>query len=199
MKKSVALLAGFLSLGGMSETANAGGDPWIGEIALVGYTFCPRGWTEAAGQLLPIAQYQALFSLYGTIYGGDGRTTFGLPDLRGRAAVGQGTGPGLTNRPMGQKGGSETNPLTMPRHNHGVTVQINGTTGVGNSPTPAGNLNALNASQLNYASGSGVAMATNAATVTQTDQGGGADVNNMQPFQVLRYCVSLTGIFPSRN
>ncbi len=80
---------------------------------LVGYTFCPRGWMDADGRLLPISQNTALFSLYGTTFGGDGRTTFGLPDLRGRVPMQTGSGPGLSPRQMGQSGGSETNTLTV--------------------------------------------------------------------------------------
>lgn len=82
-------------------TASAQSDPFLGEVKLVGYNFCPRGWAPAEGQLLPISQYTALFSLYGTYYGGDGRTTFGLPDLRGQIPVSTGTAPGLPERRQG--------------------------------------------------------------------------------------------------
>lgn len=87
--------------------ANASADPYVGDLMLVGFNFCPRGWTPAAGQLLPISSNTALFSLYGTIYGGDGRSTFGLPDLRGRVPLSQGTGPGLLQVKLGQKSGVE--------------------------------------------------------------------------------------------
>ncbi len=103
-----------------TQPANASSDPFIGEIMAVGYTFCPRGWTDAAGQLLPINSYQALFSLYGTTYGGDGRTTFGLPDLRGRTAMGQGRGPGLPPAMLGQRKGG--NQVTVSSATGGQTV-----------------------------------------------------------------------------
>ena len=96
-------------------------EPFIGEIRIFGFNFAPRGWALCDGQLLPISQNSALFSLLGTIYGGDGRTTFALPDLRGRAALHEGTGPGLSPRQLGQRSGSETNTLTvnqLPPHTH---------------------------------------------------------------------------------
>ena len=96
-----------------APTAEAGPDEYMGEIMTVGFNFCPRGTLEADGRLLPINQYQALFSLFGTIYGGDGRTSFGLPDLRGRTMIGSGAGPGLTPRQMGEKGGIEDGSRTM--------------------------------------------------------------------------------------
>ncbi len=96
-------------------------DPFIGQIQTFGFNFAPRGWARCDGQLLPISSNSALFSLLGTTYGGDGRTTFGLPDLRGRAALHQGQGPGLSNRNLGQRAGAENTTLTvnqMPSHNH---------------------------------------------------------------------------------
>lgn len=109
MKKLISRLAAAtlalpLMAGMASSDAHAGPDPFIGEVMLVGYNFCPRGWAEANGQLLPISQNTALFSLYGTMYGGDGRTTFALPDLRGRAPIHSGQAPGLPNKQQGQKG-----------------------------------------------------------------------------------------------
>ncbi|MEM8488895.1 MAG: tail fiber protein [Bacteroidota bacterium] len=105
--------------------SNAQTDPYIGQVATFGFNFCPRGWTPAQGQLLSIAQNTALFSLYGTMYGGDGRTTFALPDLRGRAVVTAGQSPGLHHYPMGARGGIETVTLSiaeMPSHNHPGTA-----------------------------------------------------------------------------
>ena len=101
-------------------------DPFIAEIIMFGGNFAPRGWAFCDGQLLPISQNTALFSILGTTYGGDGRTTFALPDLRGRTAIHPGTGPGLSNRRLGESGGSETNTMTigqMPSHNHIITYQ----------------------------------------------------------------------------
>lgn len=103
------------------QQAHAQTEPFIGQVIYVGFNFCPRGWAPANGQLLPIAQNTALFSLYGTFYGGDGRTTFGLPDLRGRAVVSNGQAPGLHNYRMGEKFGAELvtlNTQQMPTHNH---------------------------------------------------------------------------------
>jgi len=155
-------------------------EPFIGEIRYVGFNFCPRGWTSAEGQLLAISQYQALFSLYGTMYGGDGRTSFGLPDLRGRNAINAGQGPGLSNYRMGQKGGQETVTITqanMPSHTHQVSAEGNGTT-------------------------PGVTAAPRSATgkkVTTTPSGGGQSLNNMTPYLTVKACVALQGIYPSRN
>ena len=100
-------------------------EPFLGEVRTFGFNFCPRGWAAADGQLLPISQYSALFALFGTIYGGDGRTTFALPDLRGRFVMHQGTGPGLSPRTIGEKRGVETVTLTTPQipsHAHDVLV-----------------------------------------------------------------------------
>ena len=107
------------------QQSNAQSEPFIGQIGIFGFNFCPRGWAPADGQLLPIAQNTALFSLYGTIYGGDGRTTFALPDLRGRTIVSMGQAPGLSNYPIGMKAGAETvtlNTQEIPTHNHPGTA-----------------------------------------------------------------------------
>ncbi|TCO70613.1 phage tail protein [Rhodovulum euryhalinum] len=176
-------------------SASAGPEPFIGEIMMVGYSFCPRAWAEADGQLLPIAQNQALFSLYGTTFGGDGRTTFALPDLRGRMPVHTGAAPGLSQRPLGQKGGSETTTLTvnqMPPHSHG----LNATTAAGASPDPTGNLPANVGRETIYAGGPPDAQMSGSAIGAT---GGGQPVGTMPPFQVIRFCVALQGIFPSRN
>lgn len=113
-----------ISLVGIYPSRNSS-DPFVGEIQLFGFNFTPRGFASCSGQLLPIAQNSALFSLLGTIYGGDGRTTFGLPDLRGRAAISFGQGPGLTNRPIGQRSGTETTTMTianLPAHQHTINI-----------------------------------------------------------------------------
>ena len=117
--------------------AHAGANPFIEEEMPVGFTFCPRGWANADGQLLPISNYNALFALYGTTYGGDGRTTFALPDLRGRVPIHTGTGPGLTPRPLGQRSGQETVTLTLselPSHSHTAVL-------LGEAQTPADSAN----------------------------------------------------------
>jgi microcystin-dependent protein len=112
-----------IALQGIFPSRNAG-EPFLGEIMMVGFGFAPRGWAMCDGQILPISQYQALYSLMGTTFGGDGRTTFALPDLRGRTTIHPGTGPGLSTRTWGERGGSEMNIMTvgqMPAHNHNIT------------------------------------------------------------------------------
>jgi len=114
-----------IALQGIFPSRN-GLEPFIAEIIMFGGNFAPRGWAFCDGQLLPIAQNQALFSILGTTYGGDGRTTFALPDLRGRTAIHPGTGPGLSNRRLGERGGAETNTLTLPQlptHTHTIRRQ----------------------------------------------------------------------------
>jgi microcystin-dependent protein len=195
--KSAGALALAIALTGTAgvRPAAAQDEPFLGQIMMVGYTFCPRGWTEADGQLLPISSNSALFSLYGTTYGGDGRTTFALPDLRGRVPMHTGSGPGLSPRQMGQAGGTETNTLTagnMPAHSHSLNaLSANGTT-----PAPGGNLIAGAGREVIYGSGTPDAQMSGNAIGSA---GGGQAVNNLQPFQVVRYCVALQGIYPSRN
>ncbi|WP_164114845.1 tail fiber protein [Sphingorhabdus sp. Alg239-R122] len=180
--------------------AYAGTDAYIGEITPVGFTFCPRATTDANGQLLAISQNTALFSLYGTTYGGDGRTTFALPDLRGRAPIHTGTGPGLSPRTLGSRSGTETNTMTvtqMPSHNHQGGIQT--TNQAANSKNAKSDAFGI-AQENTYVDGatpSGNFM--NASTFLIGNTGGGQAQNNMQPFLTIRYCVVLQGIFPSRN
>lgn len=202
-RKSLTLIATLAALGTTPHTASAQGtDSYLGSVWLFGGTFCPRGTLEAAGQLLPISANSALFSLFGTLYGGDGRTTFGLPDLRGRSPIGQGQGPGLSNYPQGSKGGVETVTLleaNLPPHNHEVTVTINGTNSLGTAPNPAGNLNATDTQGTNYGTGEVIAMSPQSATVSQENVGGGVPVGTRSPYQTLRWCVNTVGIYPPRN
>lgn len=179
-------------------------EPWLGQIYLTGYNFAQRSFAFCAGQLLPIAQNSALFSLYGTQYGGDGRTTFGLPDLRGRCAIGLGNGPGLTPRTIGQKGGAETTTLNinhMPNHNHTASststmMAFDG----GSNETAAEDGSLANGNNYNTAAPD-VNMHSNTVTTTTTvnNNGGGQSFNNMQPFLVLNYECALQGAYPSRN
>ena len=169
-------------------------EPFIGQIQPFGFNFAPRGWTKCDGQLLPIAQHTALFSLLGTTYGGDGRTTFGLPDLRGRAALHQGTGAGLTNRRIGEKAGSQTETLTvsqMPSHNH--VVQAN----TANADTIAPNSASLATAREDTYNSSSPNTSMHANAIANT--GGGQSHNIMQPYLVVNWCIALTGVFPSRN
>ncbi len=176
-------------------------EPFIGEIKLVGFNFNPRGWANCDGQLLPISQNSALFSLFGTMYGGDGRTTFGLPDLRGRVATHAGTGPGLTLRQQGAKLGAETTTLAvthLPAHSHPATahcVEL-----VGDTNDAKGKFWSKDAGVQSATYHGGPADATmNSGAVTTANTGGGQSFNNMQPTLVLRYVVALQGLYPSRS
>lgn len=178
-------------------------EPFLGEIRIFGFNFAPRAWADCDGALLSIASNTALFSLYGTIYGGDGRTTFALPDLRGRVPIHLGNGPGLSPRNQGSKGGTETETLNVnqiPSHNHTLAPpNLPTTTAVGNRTAPDGNLLATaNDGESNYSNGEPTgAMATSGGAIGNT--GGSQGHNNMPPFLTIRFCVALQGIFPSRN
>ncbi len=176
-------------------------DPFIAEIRMFAGNFAPRGWAFCNGQILSIAQNTALFSLLGTTYGGNGQTTFALPDFRSRVPVGTGQGPGLSDIDLGQQGGTETNTLIanqLPAHTHTLNASGNGPT----VNTAAGNLLASQ-SRANggtmpnvYAPNSNqVAMGTLAIGVT----GGNQPFNNIQPYIGMNYIIALEGIFPSRN
>jgi microcystin-dependent protein len=164
---------------------------FLGEVRWFAGNFAPRGWALAQGQLLPISQNPALFSILGTTYGGDGRTTFGLPDLRGRFAMGSGSGPGLTSRRIGQKSGQERVTLStnqIPSHNHRVHAQ----SGNASTTSPANNLLAKSGS---YRGGS-------ADTVMGTmieNTGGSQSHENLPPFLVMNPIICLQGLFPSRS
>ena len=181
-------------------------DPFLGEIRWVGFNFAPRGWALCNGQLLSISENQALFSLLGTTYGGDGRTSFGLPDMRGRVQIHFGSGFGLTTRPLGSKGGTETHTLSraeMPGHKH--KAKASGATA--SSRVPDDRVLAATGQHRHwpdserrrptiYADGpANVAMDESAITTT----GGGQPHENMPPYQTLNCIIALTGIFPSRN
>ena len=180
--------------------ANAGPDPFIGEIMWVGYNFCPRNFTEANGQLLPISQNTALFSLYGTMYGGDGRTNFALPDLRGRSQVHTGQGPGLSNVRQGDRGGAENVALTVneiPSHTH--TATLRGTSEAGNVDTPADAVLAYKNRSKIYNDSLLTNSNMDASSVTVANTGGSRSHQNRSPYLGMRACVALQGIFPSRN
>jgi microcystin-dependent protein len=167
--------------------------PFIGEIRLFPYNFAPRGWAFCAGQILPIAQNTALFSLLGTNYGGNGQTTFGLPDLRGRVAMSSGQGPGLANYSLGEMSGVETITLSqsqMPPHTHLLACSSDD----GNAGSPPGNFPASAANPI-YANAANSSMNPAALNIS----GGGQPHSNLQPYLILNYCIALEGIFPSRN
>ena len=170
-------------------------DPFIGEIVMFGGNFAPRGWAQCDGQLLAISQNSALFSILGTTYGGDGRTTFGLPDLRGRVAMHPGSGPGLTPRSLGQKSGSENVTLQasqIPGHSH----NMRGNSGQPNETNPENGFPANSAATDKdlYSSTSNVSMGA-----TALNSGGGQQHPNIQPFQCVNFIIALVGVFPSRN
>ena len=171
-------------------------EPFIGEIRLFPYNFAPRGWAFCNGQLLSIGQNTALFSLLGTTYGGNGQTTFALPDLRGRVAISSGQGSGLANYVVGQIGGEEGHALItseMPSHNH----QANANTAGGNSQNPQGNYWSADASGGSAAYSSVKNAQMNAAAIGNT--GGSQPHNNVQPYLTLNYCIALQGIYPARD
>jgi len=192
---SICALAASLSAALATPAAPQATEPYLGEIMIVGYTFCPMGWAEANGQLTSITENEALFSLFGTTYGGDGVTTFALPDLRGRAAADQGTGPGQPTYVQGQSGGTPTFTLTvqqMPQHTHAVM----GTSSAGDAASPANGIFATFLNNVyNTAGPATVAFQPNAVGVA----GSSMPVGNMQPFLTLRFCVAMQGIFPPRN
>ncbi|RKE03276.1 phage tail protein [Marinifilum flexuosum] len=177
----------------------------IGEVILFAGNFAPRGWAFCNGQLLPVSTNQALFSILGTTYGGDGRTTFALPDLRGRVAISEGTGLGLTSRRLGSKGGTETvtlNHLEIPSHNHAAqaTIKTPCYAGDGNKDTPTGNYLANDAGrpkEFNATAGSYMAPFNNAVSIGNT--GGSQPHYNMPPYLTMNYIICLQGVFPSRS
>ena len=173
-------------------------EPFVGEITMFAGNFAPRGWAFCDGQLLAVSQNDALFSILGTTYGGDGRTTFGLPDLRGRAAMHAGSGPGLSTYRLGAKGGVEHVTLTtsqMPSHNHGVE-SVSDT--VGNQPSPGSHLPAAEA-------GASADLWSNLATDGDMkssmikNTGGSKQHENRQPYEAVNYIIALVGLYPSRS
>ena len=195
-----------------TKPANAGTDAYIGEIMWMATTFCPRATAEANGQLLAISSNTALFSLLGTTYGGDGRTTFALPDLRGRTPLHTGTGPGLSPRPLGQRGGTQTEVLNMtqmPSHSHGLNAAsgtLHASNQPGETPSADGAMLADGQRAAVYAPTPAspadvVTMSAESVSVTgNTDNAGGnLSHNNMPPYLVVRACIVTQGIFPSRS
>lgn len=170
-------------------------DPFVAEIRIFPFNFAPRGWAFCNGQLLPISQNTALFSLLGTQYGGDGRTSFALPDLRSRVPIGPGQGPGLTNRVVGDSGGEAAVSLVasqMPAHAHALKAAATGATD--SVPSPSVAFAPTATARIYREPTSAVGMGT--GTVGST--GGNVPHNNLQPYLTMNYIIALQGIFPPR-
>ncbi|HUC12092.1 MAG TPA: tail fiber protein [Stellaceae bacterium] len=180
-------------------------DTYISMIEAFGFSFAPRGWAICAGQTLPINQYQALFALLGTTFGGDGQRTFNLPDLRGRLALAFGQGTGLSNYSLGAAGGQETHTLTtneVPGHNHSLNARNNGQANGTNIPGGAVSMGSGYAIEANNPveniySSDAPTIAMGSASVGSA--GGNQPHENRMPFLTINYCIALQGIFPSRN
>jgi microcystin-dependent protein len=169
-------------------------DPFLGELRVFGFNFAPRGWAQCNGQTLSIAQNTALFSLLGTTYGGDGRTTFQLPNLQSRVPVHIGQGTGLSQYIIGTPGGQENVAIgiaNMPSHNHPLL----GTSGDATLSRPGGAVLARTEDEIYGASPDGTTLNALAMGL----QGGSIPINNIQPYLALNFCIALQGIFPSRN
>lgn len=183
------------------QKAQAQAEPLLGQVSLFGFNFCPRGWAPADGQLLPIAQYNALFSLFGTIYGGDGRTTFALPDLRGRAPINDGDGTGLPDYNIGNRGGSVDFTLTtqnLPSHNH----LVNATTESATKGGPGDDFLAVpkvvpNTTRVKIYGEGPADTVMDQAMIGHT--GSNTAVSKRSPYLAMNWCVALQGIFPSRE
>ncbi|MEO1045690.1 MAG: tail fiber protein [Pseudomonadota bacterium] len=203
--KRIKILASAAAMAAMAGTtatpAQAQVTPLIGQMTAFGGNFCPRGWADASGALLPISSNTALFSIIGTIYGGDGRSTFQLPDLRGRRPVGFGNSPITGNYIMGQRGGSVSFTLIelqLPSHNHTGTVAASPLPG--DTRQPVRNSFAQAPAGLNmYLDGAPAVNNMNADTVRTGNTGGNQAVNKVSPFQAVRWCIAIQGVFPSRN
>jgi microcystin-dependent protein len=181
----------------LTKEKKAMSEPFLGQIILVPYNFAPRGWAFCNGQLLSIAQNTALFSLLGTTYGGNGQTTFALPDLRGRVPISSGQSPGLQNYDLGQVGGAESQTLTasqMPMHNHSVQALTDAVT----TSSPTSNF-------LGTAPRGANLYAPPSANTTQMSPqmiaaaGGSQPFDIRDPYLTLNYCIALEGVFPSRS
>lgn len=199
-KFSAAALLGTSALT-VATPASAQIEPYIGQMMQTGFNFCPRGWAGANGQILAIAQNTALFSILGTTYGGNGQTTFALPDLRGRVAINQGSGPGLSPYSLGQVGGSETVTLTsanLPKHDHRGGIQT--ANAAANSKTANGNALGVSSNNSFIAPPPDpVGNLMDRTMVQIAPTGGSQPISNRPPYLTVNWCIALEGIFPSRN
>jgi microcystin-dependent protein len=172
-------------------------DPFVAEIRIFPFNFAPKGWAFCDGQLLPLSQNTALFSLLGTTYGGNGKSNFALPDLQGRAPMHPGQGPGLSLHDLGETGGSETVTLLeseIPSHNHSLMATSTQAT----KSDPTGNSIARVSGATPYLPPAGAALAT-LSDQAVAPAGGDQPHNNMQPYLTLSFCIALQGVFPPRG
>ncbi len=170
-------------------------DPFVAEIRMFPFNFAPQGWAWCDGQLLPLSQNTALFSLLGTTYGGDGKSTFALPDLQGRSPMHPGQGPGLSLHDLGESGGTETVSLLeseIPSHSHAANFSAQ----VGDYATPGPNRNLATANANIYGPPTNLVPLAGAA---QAPVGGDQPHNNMQPYLTVYFCIALQGVFPPRT
>jgi microcystin-dependent protein len=170
-------------------------DPFVAEIRIFGFNFAPKGWSLCQGQLLPISQNTALFSLLGTTYGGDGKVSFGLPNLQGSAPMFWGQGPGLSYHDLGEMSGTENITLLqseMPSHNHRVGVVSDLATS-GGTPGPQSYLAVANITTYNTLAST--VMSPNQLSIT----GGSLPHNNMQPYLTMNFCIAMQGVYPPRS
>ena len=194
------LLLPLVTILGMAKPSYAAEECFLGEIMAFGGNFAPRGWAKLDGQLLAISSNSALFSILGTTYGGDGRTTFALPDLRGRVAIGPRQGPSLSNRSLGEKGGFENVSLSlteMPIHTHTLHASTNMPAGIMQGTNPTNRVFGQPPSAEIYSTVDSAEVAMSPAAIGNAGSGQGH--NNQQPSRVLNYIICLQGTFPSRN
>jgi microcystin-dependent protein len=173
-------------------------DPFVAEIRIFGFNFAPRGWAFCNGQLLPLAQNTALFSLLGTTYGGDGKSTFALPDIQGRVPMHPGQGPGLSSHDLGETGGTTAVtllPSEMPAHTHTLGAQ---TAPLGATAAPAGTTLGRPASGKLYVTAANPPLVTMSPSMLAA-AGGGQLHNNLQPYLTFNFCIALQGVFPPRS
>ena len=174
-------------------------DPYVGESRLVGFSFAPEGWAFCDGSLLSISNFEVLFTLIGTTYGGDGQSTFAVPDMRGRIPIHQGQGQGLSPYVLGQKAGTESVtllPQNLPAHSHILTVTSSGAnTGTPSSIVELGAISGDSLYSNNVAGITPVAMASTAVSIT----GGTLPHDNLMPTLTVRFCIAWAGVFPSQS
>lgn len=199
MRTTRALMLSVLTLlmlaGSGRDAAAQASDPFIGQIMWGAFTFAPRGWAECNGQLLSISQNTALFALIGTTYGGNGQTTFALPDMRGRLPMHAGQGPGLSQRVQGEAAGEEAVTLIssqMPAHSH----DLKATNAEANNMSPGGNLAATKARVALYGSGP---ADTSMSPQAIAQAGGSQPHDNMPPYLAIKCFIALVGVFPPRD